>query len=62
MKKTASLPIITKPAHARKLEGEARKHFECEALYTDLYDLCFDNIPAPGREFTTDAVRMGGNQ
>ena len=62
MKKTASLPVITKPAHARKLEGEAREQFEREALYTDLYDLCFDNITVPGREFTTDAVRMGGNQ
>lgn len=61
MKKTAALPIITKPAHARKLEGEARVQFEQEASYTDLYDLCFDTIPAPGREFTTDAVRMGGD-
>ena len=61
MKKTASLPVITKPAHARKLEGEARAQFEREALYTDLYDLCFDTVPTPGREFTTDAVRMGGD-
>ena len=61
MKKTATLPVITKPAHARKLEGEARAQFEREALYTDLYDLCFDTVPVPGREFTTDAVRMGGN-
>ena len=60
MKKTAALPVITKPAHARKLEGQAREQFEREAYYTDLYDLCFDSIPASGREFTTDAVRLGG--
>ena len=61
MKKAATLPVITKPAHARKLEGKAREQFEREAYYTDLYDLCFENLPAPGREFTTDAVRLGGD-
>lgn len=61
MKKAATLPVITKPAHARKLEGKVREQFEREAYYTDLYDLCFENLPAPGREFTTDAVRLGGD-
>ena len=59
MKKTASLPIITKPAHARTLPPEARRLFELEARCTDLYDLCLPDIPAPGREWTTNPVMLG---
>jgi len=62
MKKTASLPVITKPAHAGKLDEEARRLFELECRCTDLYDLCFENIPIPGREWTTDVVRVGGGE
>lgn len=58
MKKTSTLPIITKAAHARKLDGEARRLFELEARCTDLYDLCLEDIPAPGREWSTDPVRL----
>lgn len=60
MKKTAQLPVITKPAHARKLDGAGRKLFELERRCTDLYDLCFEHVPAPGREWTTDVVMVGG--
>ena len=60
MKKTAALPIVTKPAHARKLDEAGRRLFELESRCTDLYDLCYENIPAPGREWRMDAVRMGG--
>ena len=60
MKKTAALPVITKPAHAGKLDGAARAAFELESRFTDLYDLCYESIPTPGREWTTDCVRVGG--
>lgn len=56
MKKQASLPVLTKPAHARRLSGAGRALFELEGRCTDLYDLCFDPVPAPGREWSTDPV------
>ena len=56
MKERAALPILTKPAHARDLEEEGRRLFELEARCTDLYDLCFKRVPAPGREWTTGPV------
>lgn len=60
MKQTASLPVITKPAHTRKLDESARTFFALESRCTDLYDLCMETIAAPSREYTTDAVRVGG--
>lgn len=56
MKKTASLPVLTKPAHARELDLVGRTLFQLEARCTDLYDLCLKQIPAPGRDWTTDPV------
>lgn len=56
MKKQADLPVLTKPAHARGLDGTGRRLFELEARCTDLYGLCFENIPTPGREWTTGPV------
>jgi predicted nucleotidyltransferase len=56
MKECAELPIITKPAHARELDETGRRLFELEARCTDLYDLCFETIPTPGREWNTDPV------
>ena len=62
MRKEATLPILTKPAHARDLDDVGRRLFELEARCTDLYDLCFKRIPAPGREWTTGPViHQGGN-
>ena len=60
MKKSAVLPVLTKPAHARSLDEVGKRLFEAEARCTDLYDLCFEDIPAPGREWTTDPVRFSG--
>lgn len=60
MKRTASLPTLTKPAHARDLEAAGRRLFELEVRCTDLYDLCFDSIPTPGREWTTGPVILQG--
>lgn len=56
MKKSASLPILTKPAHAKGLDTPGRILFEREARCTDLYDLCFASVPVPGREWTTGPV------
>ena len=62
MKQNAALPVLTKPAHARKLDADGRRLFELECRCTDLYDLCFKTVPAPGREWRTDPVRMGGGE
>ena len=58
MKKSACLPILTKPAHARTLSPEAQALFELEARFTDLYDLCLEEIPLPGREWRQNPVRI----
>ena len=58
MKGRAHRPILTKPAHARSLAGPGRRLFALEARCTDLYDLCLEQIPAPGREWTTGVVRV----
>lgn len=56
IKDNARLPIITKPTHARELDDEGSKLFELEARCTDLYDLCFETVPVPGREWTSGPV------
>lgn len=56
MKQSSALPILTKPAHAKNLPEPGRRLFELEARCTDLYDLCFETVPAPGREWTTCPV------
>ena len=45
MRDAATLPILTKPAHARQLDREGRALFELEARCTDLYDLCAGTDP-----------------
>lgn len=56
VKENTCLRIITKPAHARDLDETGRKLFELEARCTDLYDLCFETVPVPGREWTNGPV------
>lgn len=56
MKKTATLPIITKPSHIRGLGGEAQHLFALECRGTDLYGLCFDTIRPCGLEYTTGPI------
>lgn len=56
MKKKAALPVLTKPAHARGLDEAGQRLFTLEARCTDLYDLCRETVPAPGREWRTDPV------
>lgn len=61
MKGRAALPILTKPAHAGGLDEEGRRLFELEARCTDLYGLCYENVPSSGREWTTGPVVLEGN-
>lgn len=56
MKDTCTLPILTKPAQAKSLTGPARRLFEAEARYTDLYGLCFPTPKPCGAEWTTSPV------
>lgn len=56
MKKTCDLPVITKPAHAKKLPGLAGALFEREAGYTDLYALCTPTVQPCGLEWTRGPV------
>lgn len=60
MKTTASLPILTKPAHAKKLPPEVFRLFDLEARSTSLYDLCrktFGQEPTQN-EYTQNPVRL----
>lgn len=61
MKKTAALPIITKPAQARQLDEHARARFLREAACTDLYTLAMPDMTcaAADSEFTRAAVMVG---
>ena len=57
-RKQATLPLITKPAHAFDLGGDARKIFEREALACDLYHLAlpgWKNTPW-GVDWRQDAI------
>ena len=56
MKGTCALPVLTKPAQARALDGPARRLFEAESRYTDLYGLCFPSPKPCGLEYTTSPV------
>ncbi len=56
MKKTGTLPVLTKPAHARRLEAEGRALFEREARCTDLFALCTPRPQPCGLEWTTGPV------
>ena len=58
MRKSATLPVIVKPTHAKRLAGAGRSLAELEARCTDLYDLCLDTIPAPSREWRENPVLL----
>ena len=58
LKTRARLPIITKPAHGKNLDGPGRRLFELEARCTDLYQLCRE-VPGPcGLEWTNGPVML----
>ena len=58
MKEKAGLPIIIRPANAKRLEGYARQLFMQEAFWTDLYSLCFpeEKVRIGGAEMKTAAI------
>ena len=56
MKTACALPILTKPAQAKALTGQARQVFEAECRYTDLYGLCFSTPRPCGLEWTSSPV------
>ena len=56
MRDCSSLPILTRPAQARRLDGPARRVFELEARCTDLYGLCFQPVHPGGMEWTHSPV------
>lgn len=56
MEGRASAPVLTKPAHVRKLGEEARRLFALEDRATELYGLCLPTVPRGGREWTTNPV------
>lgn len=46
MRKTASVPVVTKPQHVRKLGTEAQTLFSMEAKAADLYALAYPDLSA----------------
>lgn len=56
MDQKTPVPVLTKPAHVRKLGEEARRLFSIEDRATELYGLCLPSVPAGGREWTTNPV------
>ena len=58
--KRGTLPVLAKPAHARRLSQPAKELMELEARCTDLYDLCFPELKKGGREWTQSPVYLPG--
>lgn len=56
MRKSARLPVITKPAHTKNLDERGRRLFELEARATDLYRLCSPQISQGGEEWRKGPV------
>ena len=58
MKKSASLPILTKSADVRQLSESAQRLFAIEARATDLYTLAYPDLTQAqgGSEWTTNPV------
>ena len=56
MRKTASLPVITKPAEVRRMSPEVQAVFALEARATDLYTLAYPVPAAAGSEWQASPV------
>lgn len=58
MRETASLPVITKPGHVRRLGAEVQRVFDQEARCTDLYALAYPDLgqAGPDREYAAGPV------
>lgn len=62
MRKSAAVPVLTKPADVRALGPEARRLLELEARATDLYTLAYPALSAAqgGGEWREGPVILGG--
>lgn len=58
MKRTATLPVITKPAHGRGLEGAAGELFALNRRVDDLWGLCLERPLGAGWSFRSDPVML----
>lgn len=56
MSKASDIPILTKPAHVRRLPDAAQQSFELEVRATDLYGLCLPSVPPCGQEWLRGPV------
>lgn len=61
MRRTASLPVLTRPGHVRRLTPEAQRIFDQEARGTDLYVLARPDLSqaAPESEYAAVPVMAG---
>lgn len=50
MRRTASLPVITKPGHVRRLDRPAQRVFDQESRCTDLYVLSYPDLREAGAD------------
>ncbi len=56
MRNKNTLPVLTKPAHIKRLSSAAQHMFELENRATNLYGLCLSNVPKCGIEWTEGPV------
>ncbi len=56
MRKTATLPVIVKPAKVRELDAPAQQVFHLESRCTDLYGLFLNPVQPCGTEWTAGSV------
>ena len=62
MRRTAAVPVLTKPTQVRRLGPEARRLFELEVRAADLYTLAYPRLEAAGggAEWREGPVILGG--
>lgn len=60
MRKTAALPVVTKPGHIRRLDGRAQRVFDQEARCADLYALAYPDLAqaAPEGDYAAAPVML----
>lgn len=62
MRKNASLPIVTKPAHSKKLTEEGKRQFFLEVKAGNLYGLFRPRLSAPGEEWRRGPVILSNHK
>ncbi len=58
VKKSAALPIITKPASAKKINEKGRRIFDLEARATDIYGIMMPSAVPKGGEWRENPVSL----